>query len=65
MTPTSPFNMTSPFSTPALEATKMAIPDFSLGPSAMVHKPIEGFQQTIHDVGAPLSPFHYQLRKVD
>lgn len=51
MTPTSPFNM--PFS-PALKA----IPDFTLGPA------VEGFQQTIHDVGAPLSPFHYQLRKV-
>lgn len=54
LTPVSPFPVTSP----SLGAT----PDFfSLGPSAMEK---EGYVQTIEDVGAPLSPFHYQLRKV-
>jgi hypothetical protein len=24
----------------------------------------EGYVQSIHEAGAPLSPFHYQLRKV-
>ena len=34
---------------------------FSLGPSMLESK---GLEQTIVDMGAPLSPFHYQLRKV-
>jgi betaine lipid synthase len=39
--------------------------DFSIGPSALEKSEvsISGWQQTIQDVGAPLSPFHYQLRK--
>ncbi len=41
----------------------MEIPNFSLGPSA-VEKSQVALESTIHDVGAPLSPFHYQLRKV-
>ena len=55
LTPTSPFTM-SPFATPMSE--KGYIPDLALGPSATE------MEQTIFDVGAPFSPFHYQLRKV-
>ncbi|WVQ79348.1 hypothetical protein IAT38_001445 [Cryptococcus sp. DSM 104549] len=53
LTPTSPF--TSPHvvsSSPRFE-----MPELSLGPSAVEQT------QTIHEVGAPLSPFHYHLRK--
>ncbi|ORX37775.1 hypothetical protein BD324DRAFT_641879 [Kockovaella imperatae] len=55
LTPTSPFTM-SPFATPLSEKNHF-IPDLSLGPSAAE------MEQTIFDVGAPFSPFHYQLRK--
>jgi betaine lipid synthase len=61
MTPLSPF---------AMKAEGSPVPDFfSLGPSAMptpglIPNEKEGYEQTIHEVGAPLSPFHYQLRKV-
>jgi len=44
-------------------AGRMYIPDFSLGPS-LLENGANGLEQTIHEVGAPLSPFHYQLRKV-
>jgi betaine lipid synthase len=66
----------SPFASPSLDKTmamsSIVPPDFSLGPSAMEkadrYKGVpEGeyeWEQTIRDVGAPLSPFHYQLRKV-
>jgi hypothetical protein len=46
------------------------VPDFfSLGPSVLSpgQSALNGqtmLEQTIHDVGAPLSPFHYHLRKV-
>ena len=56
LTPTSPLNM-SPFATPMMEKL-MNIPDFSLPPS------VNDMEQTIFDVGATFSPFHYQLRKV-
>lgn len=40
-----------------------SVPDFfNLGPSMIGDG---GMQQTLWDVGAPLSPFHYQLRKVN
>lgn len=61
LTPTSPFTM-NPLSTPQMEKTMSIVPaEFSLGPSAMERA---GWTQSIQDVGAPLSPFHYQLRKV-
>ncbi|KAK8849633.1 hypothetical protein IAR55_004968 [Kwoniella newhampshirensis] len=48
---------TSPFGDPAMPSPKMTfeMPELSLGPSLV--------EQTIHEVGAPLSPFHYHLRK--
>jgi betaine lipid synthase len=56
LTPVSPFMKISPPSTTA------DLPDFfTLGPSMLESK---GLEQTIVDMGAPLSPFHYQLRKV-
>lgn len=61
MTPNSPF-LTSPWASPIEEKLmKFAPPEFSLGPSALEEA---GWSQSIKDVGAPLSPFHYQLRKV-
>lgn len=78
LTPVSPFltntGGSSPFASPNLDKT-MAMssvipPEFSLGPSAMEgtnrYKGVQHgeWEQTIRDVGAPLSPFHYQLRKV-
>jgi betaine lipid synthase len=53
-----------------MKAEGSPVPDFfSLGPSAiptpgLIPNEKEGYEQTIHEVGAPLSPFHYQLRKV-
>lgn len=69
MTPTSPF--TAPvIGSPTIDRVKgvNGVPDFfSLGPS-MVEKSLgsagQEWTQTIQDVGAPLSPFHYHLRKV-
>jgi betaine lipid synthase len=63
LTPNSPFT-TSPWpGTPAMEKMMSIVPaEFSLGPSALEQG--EGWTQSIRDVGAPLSPFHYQLRKV-
>lgn len=56
LTPVSPFLKISPPSTPA------ELPEFfTLGPSMLESK---GLEQTIENMGAPLSPFHYQLRKV-
>lgn len=56
MTPLSPFSVIEGKEPPS------PIPDFfSLGPS-MLEK--EGYRQSIYDAGAPLSPFHYQLRRV-
>lgn len=65
LTPVSPFaSTTSPAMSPMITPGFTAGPDFfSLGPSAM-DSGKEGYQQTIEDTGAPLSPFHYQLRKV-
>lgn len=60
LTPSSPFTV-SPFSSANVFDKSMSIPDLSLGP-AMEEK--EGYSQTLFDAGAPLSPFHYQLRKV-
>jgi betaine lipid synthase len=37
------------------------IPDLNLGPAAETK---HGYSQTLFEAGAPLSPFHYQLRKV-
>jgi hypothetical protein len=42
-------------SSPYTAPTMGHVPTLSLEP---------GYTETIHDVGAPLSPFHYQLRKV-
>jgi betaine lipid synthase len=54
LTPVSPFMKNTPSSA--------ELPDFfTLGPSMLESK---GLEQTIVDMGAPLSPFHYQLRKV-
>ncbi|ORY34834.1 hypothetical protein BCR39DRAFT_476586 [Naematelia encephala] len=61
MTPTSPFTIS--FEAPGLYDKKMSIPDLVLGPSAYTETDDAPYQQTIRDVGAPLSPFHYQLRK--
>jgi betaine lipid synthase len=56
LTPLSPFTIVEGKEQPS------PIPDFfSLGPSMMEK---EGYVQSIHEAGAPLSPFHYQLRKV-
>lgn len=56
LTPISPFMKISAPTDPA------DLPDFfTLGPSMLEAK---GLEQTIMDMGAPLSPFHYQLRKV-
>jgi betaine lipid synthase len=62
LTPSSPFT-TSPWpGSPAMEMTTSAVPsEFTLGPAAIEAGP---WTQSIRDVGAPLSPFHYQLRKV-
>jgi betaine lipid synthase len=59
LTPLSPFT-TSPWS-PADKGAMAPPEEFSLGPSVIAHK---GWTESIRDVGAPLSPFHYQLRKV-
>ena len=54
---------TSPFMSPHLGSMTSVVPvEFSLGPSVIQGK--EGLTESIRDVGAPLSPFHYQLRKV-
>jgi hypothetical protein len=61
---------TSPFASPALhhELKMSAIPELTIGPSALEKANAEGaadgYEMTLHDAGAPLSPFHYQLRKV-
>ncbi|EIW71585.1 hypothetical protein TREMEDRAFT_67852 [Tremella mesenterica DSM 1558] len=61
MTPTSPFNV-HPWGSGSPELKSM--PNFTLGPSAMgVEQGPPEYAQTIQDAGAPLSPFHYQLRK--
>lgn len=63
LTPSSPFT-TSPWpGSPGLDMmTASVVPtEFNLGPSALEES---GWTQSIRDVGAPLSPFHYQLRKV-
>lgn len=60
MTPTSPF--TTPAMTPDLKIS--VIPELTIGPSALEKANAEGMQMTLYDAGAPLSPFHYQLRKV-
>jgi len=57
LTPVSPFMKNTPAS-----STTADLPDcFTLGPSMLESN---GLEQTIVDMGAPLSPFHYQLRKV-
>ena len=64
LTPLSPFSAPSPMTTFGGSPSMKGDPDFfSLGPSAMASEK-EGYVQTIEDVGAPLSPFHYQLMKV-
>lgn len=56
LTPTSPFaNSPSIFGSPS---PMLEMPELVLGPSATQAT------QTIFEVGAPLSPFHYHLRKV-
>ncbi|KAK4686538.1 betaine lipid synthase, partial [Tremellales sp. Uapishka_1] len=57
MTPTSPF-LHSPRSMAMIDEKIGKISEFTLGPSV-----VGDFEETIQDVGAPLSPFHYQLRK--
>ncbi|OXG17402.1 betaine lipid synthase [Cryptococcus neoformans Tu401-1] len=55
LTPTSPFtNSLSVFGSPS---PMLEMPELVLGPSAIQAT------QTIFEVGAPLSPFHYHLRK--
>ena len=57
MTPVSPFMKNSHPSSITSD-----LPDFfTLGPSMLQS---QGLEQTIVDMGASLSPFHYQLRKV-
>lgn len=42
-----------------------AVPEITLGPAALERAVAEGeYTQTLFEAGAPLSPFHYQLRKV-
>jgi betaine lipid synthase len=42
-----------------------AVPEITLGPAAIERAVAEGeYTQTLFEAGAPLSPFHYQLRKV-
>lgn len=60
LTPASPF-IIDPLESPSIFGRRASIPDFSLGP-AMQSK--DGYSQTLFEAGAPLSPFHYQLRKV-
>ncbi|WOO81404.1 uncharacterized protein LOC62_03G004932 [Vanrija pseudolonga] len=63
MTPTSPFSTSTPLYSPDLKT----IPELTIGPSALerAQAALENgtHQQTIYEAGAPLSPFHYQLRK--
>lgn len=46
-----------------------AIPDLTIGPAALervnrnASPDTDGYTQTLFEAGAPLSPFHYQLRK--
>lgn len=68
---------TSPFRSPQYSPTKMgSIPDLTIGPAALerakamdVETGVGGvgegeiMTQTLYEAGAPLSPFHYQLRK--
>ena len=63
LTPLSPFSAPSPMPSFGGSPIMKGSPEdfFSLGPSALEK---DGYVQTIEDVGAPLSPFHYQLRKV-
>lgn len=61
MTPTSPFGMSPSMSS---DFKMTAIPELTIGPSALEKASVEGYEMTLHDAGAPLSPFHYQLRKV-
>lgn len=69
MTPLSPFDV-DPMR--VLKESPTAIPDLKLGPSVLPHSPSGSdggserpliWEETIQEVGAPLSPFHYQLRK--
>lgn len=61
MTPTSPFGL-SPSVSPEFRPEYVApIPDLTIGPSALEKGE---YELTLHDAGAPLSPFHYHLRKV-
>lgn len=64
LTPSSPFSQ-SPFQSPELKLT--AIPELTIGPAAIeranASPEAEGYTQTLFEAGAPLSPFHYQLRK--
>jgi betaine lipid synthase len=69
LTPVSPFmkiSSSSP-STTSSSTGELDSEFFTLGPS-MLNKDDghrkKGSQQTIVDMGAPLSPFHYQLKKV-
>ena len=73
MTPSSPYTIHSPGvmvshpGSPNMPSKLNSIPDFfTLGPSAIEKLDArgDGMRQTLYDVGAPLSPFHYQLRKV-
>ncbi|CAK9784087.1 hypothetical protein CC85DRAFT_58115 [Cutaneotrichosporon oleaginosum] len=60
LTPSSPFS-TSPMSSPEKLG---AVPEITLGPAAIERAVAEGeYTQTLFEAGAPLSPFHYQLRK--
>ncbi len=61
LTPSSPFSV-SPMSSPEKLG---AVPEITLGPAAIERAVAEGeYTQTLFEAGAPLSPFHYQLRKV-
>ncbi|WVQ75099.1 hypothetical protein IAR50_004708 [Cryptococcus sp. DSM 104548] len=59
LTPTSPFTIV-PIPSPRMVSGSPTweVPELKLGPSAATRK-----EERIVDVGAPLSPFHYHLRK--
>ncbi|OCF42021.1 betaine lipid synthase [Kwoniella heveanensis CBS 569] len=59
----------SPFGTPPISPEMFGMPALDLGPSVVKGVNVNSgddeteMNQTLYDVGAPLSPFHYHLRK--
>lgn len=65
LTPISPFSSPWPGTSNNGSPEKWhQVPELELGPGMMSNSEKVEMQQTINHVGAPLSPFHYQLRKV-